>query len=65
MIKYLWLIEDEELVRYHPDTGKMEKYVPSSGEWVSDKDLREIYTGEVRFNTLTEEEAWKKLKSLK
>lgn len=65
MTQYMWLIEDEMLIRMDENNPELERYDPSTKKWIPDWDLSEIYTGEIRFRSLTEEEAWEKLNSLK
>lgn len=63
-MRYLWFIEDEILVRRPEGNHPLERYEPKTGEWIPDWELDEIYTGEVRFKTLTEEEALEKMNVL-
>lgn len=64
-MRYMWYVDSKKLVRYFADEGKLEWYNPSTTKWEKDTSLYEVFTGDVDYDMITEEEAWKKLESLK
>ena len=62
MYRYVKLIEEQIIARRNLDTVEaMERYDVAQKEWIKDWGLYEVFTGDVRIQPLTEEEAWKEL----
>lgn len=60
-MKYRYLLEDRIVVRNRMDGSALERFDPETKAWVPDWGLSEIYTGDVRFIPIAEEEVWKYL----